>query len=90
MVRIWRDWNHPTLVADQQNGDALVESSLVVPQEVTRTGTSLAVHWLGLYTSTAGSTSLIPGLNPWSGNYDPHVTRFKRKKKNHFKITLIT
>lgn len=47
VVRMWRDWNHSALVADQQNSDAPVESSLAEPQKVTYTGTSLAVHWLG-------------------------------------------
>ena len=40
-------------------------------------GTSLVVQWLGLHTSTAGGTGLIPGL----GSKIPQATQPKKKKK---------
>ena len=42
-----------------------------------RAGTSLAVQWLRLCASTAGSTGLIPG---W-GTKIPHAARCGQKKR---------
>lgn len=77
-VRIWRDWHHPAPVADQQNGDAPLWKA-ACSSSGSHTHRTLAVHWLGLYTSTAGSTSLTLVL-PGQGIKDPHVMRLKRKK----------
>ena len=39
------------------------------PSNIFSSGHSLAVQWLGLYASTAGSTNLIPG----QGTKTPHA-----------------
>ena len=43
-----------------------------------KSGTSLAVQWLRLHASTAGSAGLIPG---W-GTKIPHATTRQQKKKS--------
>ena len=45
--------------------------------ETVTAGTSLAVQWLGLHTSTEGGTVSIPGL----GAKIPHATWRSQKKK---------
>ena len=47
-------------------------------------GTSLAVQWLRLCTSTAGGTGSIPG----QGTKIPHAPRPKKKKKKPLKIKI--
>jgi len=41
-------------------------------------GTSLVVQWLRLYSSTAGSAGLVPGLGP---KILPAIRQKKKKKK---------
>ena len=52
-------------------------------QEKTKSGTSLAVQWLRLQTSTAGSAGSMPG----QGTKIPHVLncgqKWKKKKKKN-------
>ena len=48
--------------------------------EVWFIGTSLAVQWLGLHTSTAGGMGLIPG----QGTKIPQAAQPKKKKKTKY------
>ena len=73
---MWRNWNHRAPLADKQNGEAALESSLAVPQKATRRGASLAVQQLRLRGSTAGGTGSIPG---W-GTKIPQAAHRPKKK----------
>ena len=59
---------------------------LITALKILNIGNSLVVQWLGLFTSTAGDSGLIPGL----GTKIPPVSQYSQKKKKKVLFGTIT
>ena len=76
------NWKQVAIERDSQKTRILEIEILTIWLSKLISGTSLAVQWLGLRASTAGSVGLIPGQETKT----PHAVWCDQKKKINFKI----